>query len=136
MCKTAKFQKRPSKDYKCNKNWDSSSSSMESDILAQGVKWLAEGHIVLYTKIIGDGVFSSMKNIREKVAFSSRHIPKKCEWANHVVRNLRKNLYVDSENSKAFPGKTGLIGRKISKKWRQLQQRSPGDNASHLNNNG
>lgn len=39
----------------CYKNWDGSSSAMETDIIVEGFKKRVQQHGVKYTKFIGDG---------------------------------------------------------------------------------
>ena len=42
-------------EHECYKNWDGSSSAMETDIIVEGFKKCIEQHSVKYTKFIGDG---------------------------------------------------------------------------------
>ena len=42
-------------EHKCYKNWDDSSSEMESDIILEGFKKAEATHEVRYLRFIGDG---------------------------------------------------------------------------------
>ena len=92
----------------CLKNWDSSSSAMEQDMIVDGFCRSEEMHSLRYISIIGDGDSSV-----EIVPYGRR--VKKLECANHAVRCYRKSLHDLVSNHPDWKGRNGLTELKIRK---------------------
>ena len=74
--------------HKCYKNWDESSSQMETDIIVEGFVKAEATHGVRYTKFVGDGDSSVYPTLLNKVPVWGRDI-KKLESANHACKCYR-----------------------------------------------
>ena len=68
-------------EHKCYKNWDGSSSAMETDIIMEGFKKCIEQHGVKYTKFIGDGDSSVYSTLISSVPWG--YAIEKLKCANH-----------------------------------------------------
>ena len=88
---TACAMGKPQDQHHCFKNWDSSSSAMETDSILEGFHESERVHGVRYTRFIGDAVYA---NLLQGVPGWGRAI-KKLECANHVCKCYRSNLEVD-----------------------------------------
>lgn len=115
ICQSANRKNEKPKEHICNANWKSSSTSMEADIILEGIKWLYEEHGVICDKIVGDGDSSVITKVRQAMRSYKLENIEKIECANHAIRNFRKKLHSVAENTKMFPGKEGLQARKILK---------------------
>ena len=58
----------PPEKHKCFKNWNASSSEMETDIILDGFLKAEQTHGVQYTRFVGDGDSSVFPTLRENVA--------------------------------------------------------------------
>ena len=68
-------------EHTCYKNWDGSSSAMETDIIVEGFKKCIQQHGIKYTKFIGNGDSSVYS-----ILVSWGYAIEKMECANHVVK--------------------------------------------------
>jgi hypothetical protein len=66
-------------EHVCFKNWSSTSTSMESNIIVEGFKKSLDMHKLIYGKIIGDGDSSVIRRIREAAPYGSQFIVEKIE---------------------------------------------------------
>jgi hypothetical protein len=82
----AMCSKNQEKSHLCFKNWDGSSSAMESDIILEGYKLSMEMHGVKYAFLVGDGDSSVYKKILESKPYGTFMV-QKIECANHLLRN-------------------------------------------------
>ena len=55
MCARADTKGEEPPQHECHKNWDGSSSSMETDIIVQGFKEAETKYGLRYTKFVGGG---------------------------------------------------------------------------------
>ena len=63
VCSIAQKKHAEPPNHKCFKNWNGSSSSMETDIIAMEFRLSETMHGVRYTQIIGDGDSSVLYTI-------------------------------------------------------------------------
>ena len=76
--------------HKCFKNWEGSSTSMESDIILEGFRTSVDSLGLVFDTIVSDGDSSSIRKIIDADPYG---IPiKKMFCANHTLRSLIKNL--------------------------------------------
>ena len=99
----------------CFRNWDESSSEMETDIILKGFLQSEEQHGLRYTQFIGDGDSSVYPALVSGVPYGS--FIKKLECANHAVKcycTALENLVHDKPSYKGR-GKLIEIMRKTHK---------------------
>ena len=90
------------KEHVCFKNWDGSSSSMESDIILEGFCMAEKQHGLRYINFIGDGDSSVHTTLLSGVPGWGHAITKQ-ECANHAVKCYRfafENLVKDKPHYK------------------------------------
>ena len=87
----------------CYKNWDGSSSAMESSIIAEGFQKCIEQHGVEYSKFIGDSVWSTLVS-----AVPWGFAIEKVECANHSVKCFRTQLENLVSNNPSYKGRGKL----------------------------
>jgi len=90
------------KSHKCYKNFDrnAASSSMESDVVAEGFKCSIEMHGLIYKTVIADGDSSVYQSILDNNPYQKHMVTvKKIECVNHLFRNLSKKLKAVSETT-------------------------------------
>ena len=85
---TACTQGIPQEQHACYKNWDASSSEMETNIILEGFKLAEQVHGVRYTRFIGDGDSSVYPTLIQNVPGWGYAI-KKLECANHACKCYR-----------------------------------------------
>ena len=95
----------PQDRHKCYKNWDSSSSEMESDIILEGFKQAESKHGVRYLRFIGDGDSSVYPTLIQCVPVWGRFITK-IECANHACKCYRGSLEKLVANNPSYKGKS------------------------------
>lgn len=76
----------------CFKNWDSTSTGMESDIILEGFKQSIPMHNLIYHKLIGDGDSSVTKKIRMAKPYGPDCVVQKIECKNHILRNYMNRI--------------------------------------------
>ena len=84
-------------DHRCHRNWEGSSTAMETDIVVKGFLESESMHGVQFLEMIGDGDSSVYKNIISKVPYG-RHV-RKIECANHVTKCYTTGLYKIAKES-------------------------------------
>jgi len=87
ICHRASQQNEPTRSHVCYKNWDSTSTSMESSIIVEGFKESIPMHNLIYDKLIGDGDSCVMKNLSLTKPYGPDLNIKKMEYTNHLLRN-------------------------------------------------
>ncbi|XP_063232486.1 uncharacterized protein LOC134536623 [Bacillus rossius redtenbacheri] len=81
----------------CFRNWSDSSTAMEADIIVEGFRFCEDKYKLQFKKFVGDGDSSVHAAIIANVSYG-RDV-EKIECANHVVKNLKKNLYAMAKGS-------------------------------------
>ena len=104
---TACTQGVPQEKHQCFKNWNESSSQIESDIILEGFKRAEEDHGLRYTKFIGDGNSSVFSTLVQFVPGWGRYIEKQ-ECANHCCKCYRSSLEKQVQEKLHYKGKGGL----------------------------
>ena len=99
--------KDPSKKHECFKNWDKSSSSMESDILLEGFTKAEKQHGLRYINFIGDGDSSVHATLISRVLGWGHAITKQ-ECTNHAVKCYRSSLENLVKDKPQYKGKHKL----------------------------
>ena len=99
---TACTQCIPKEQHACYKNWDASSSEMETDIILEGFKLAEQVHGVRYTHFIGDGDSSVYPTLINVPGWG--YAIKKLECANHACKCYRAGL---AQENPAYKGKEG-----------------------------
>ncbi|XP_029680218.1 uncharacterized protein LOC115245866 [Formica exsecta] len=100
LCDVAEQKGIQPKDHKCYKNFDrnTSSTSMESDVIAEGFKCSLEMHGLIYKTVVADGVSSVYQAIVDNRPYCDYIVTvKKIECTNHLLRNLCKRLKAVAE---------------------------------------
>ena len=88
------------------KNWDGSSSAMESSIIAEGFQKCIQQHGVKYSKFIGDGDSSVWSTLVSAVPWG--FAIEKVECANHSVKCFRTQLENLVSNNPSYKGRGKL----------------------------
>ena len=104
---TACTQGIPKEKHVCYKNWEESSSEMETDIIVEGFRNAEKTHGVRYTRFIGDGDSSVYPTLLQSVPVWGRDI-KKIECANHACKCYRSSLEKLAADNPTYKGKGGL----------------------------
>jgi hypothetical protein len=91
----------------CFKNWDASSSEMETDIILEGFKEAERVHGVRYIKFVGDGDSSVYPTLIQNVP-GWGHAIQKLECANHMCKCYRGGLEKLVKENSSYKGKGGL----------------------------
>ena len=81
----------PPEKHTCYKNWSSSSSEMETDIILEGFRTAESTHGIRYMRVVGDGDSSVYSTLLLNVPVWGREI-KKLECANHACKCYRGGL--------------------------------------------
>lgn len=97
----------PVEKHKCYKNWESSSSEMETDIILEGFINAEKTHGVRYTKFVGDGDSSVYPTLLTQVPIWGRDI-QKIECSNHACKCYRSSLEKLAADNPNYKGKGGL----------------------------
>ena len=90
ICAIASNKSKQPPKHRCFRNWDGSSSAMETDMLVEGFRAAEKMHGVRYMHMTGDGDSSVLANIQTQVpgwAYVT-----KIECANHSVKCYRNRL--------------------------------------------
>lgn len=104
---TACTQGIPKENHTCYRNWDASSSQMETDIIVEGFCQCERVHGVRYLRFIGDGDSSVYPTVIQTVP-GWRHAIKKLECANHACKCYRASLENLVNENPTYKGKGGL----------------------------
>ena len=114
VCAVANNKGATPQNHQCYKNWDGSSSSMETDILVEGFRAAESMHGVRYMKMIGDGDSSVLTNIQTCVPGWGVFVTK-VECANHAVKCYRNRLEKIVQDFPNYKGKGKLTQRAIKR---------------------
>ena len=104
---TACTQGIPKEKHECYKNWDESSSQMETDIILEGFLAAEKTHRVRYLRFVGDGDSSVHPKLIQNVPEWGRDI-RKIECANHACKCYRSGLEKLVADNASYKGKGGL----------------------------
>ena len=100
-----------SKDnHHCYKNWEESSSQMETEIILEGFLKAEATHGVRYAHFVGDGDSSVYPTLLSSLPVWGRDI-KKIECANHACKCYRSSLEKLASEIQSTEGKVGLLKR-------------------------
>lgn len=97
----------PRDKHHCYKNWDESSSAMETQAILEGFQQSERIHGLRYTSFIGDGDSSVYPTLLQEVPNYGRAI-KKLECANHACKCYRSSLEQLVQMNPSYKGKGGL----------------------------
>ncbi|GFY56238.1 uncharacterized protein TNIN_291931 [Trichonephila inaurata madagascariensis] len=114
ICRAVETGRIPDKNHICYKNWNGSSTGMESNIII-GVQFLETVHHICCTRIVADGDSNIISLIQEKISYGGRVL--KVECANHAVRRFGRALDKLQRDTKWFSGKRSIEARKVFKKY-------------------
>ncbi|XP_063386965.1 uncharacterized protein LOC134672945 isoform X1 [Cydia fagiglandana] len=109
-CAYAQRKETTTPEHACYKNFNGSSTSMESDIIVEGFKKSIEMHGLIYERLISDGDASTYAKILQARPYSDVTV-EKVECRNHILRNFcnkLKNLTTETKYQKKL---RGLISR-------------------------
>ena len=113
ICAIAEKRHQEVPTHKCYKNWEGSSSSMESDIVAEGFRLSEQHHGVRYMRVTADGDSSLMSTLIQSVPYGP--FIQKVECANHACKCYRSRLEALAKDHSEFRGKGGLTKRAIQR---------------------
>ncbi len=102
------------KEHACYRNWNASSSEMETDIVLEGFLEAERVHGVRYTQFIGDGDSSVYLTLLTSVP-GWGHIIKKLECANHACKCYHGALEKLVQNNPTYKG-SGRLTKKMRQK--------------------
>jgi len=103
VCQKAESSGKKASKHECFKNWDGSSTSMESDIIVDGFNESLSMHNVIYDKLIGDGDSSVMKKLTLSKPYGPDFYVKKIECINHIpAEELLQSYHRYFYSSKVF----------------------------------
>lgn len=105
ICERASKNKQIVREHKCYKNWDSTSNSMEADIIVEGFKGSLSMHNIIYHKLIGDGDSSVSKQLQLAKPYGPDIMIQKIECRNHVLRNYINRMRDIAGKRKCSSGK-------------------------------
>lgn len=88
----------------CYKNWNSTSTSMESDIIVEGFRQSVPMHNIIYHKLTGDGDSSVLKKIILSKPYGLDTEVKKIECTNHILRNYINRIVDIASRRKSSSG--------------------------------
>lgn len=101
-------------DHACFKNWDDSSSSMESDAILEGFKCSIEQHGLIYRELVADNDSSVYSKLYNSSVYDCYGIAiKKTECVNHLRRNLCKKILAISSGKIGSKHLRDMIGEKV-----------------------
>ena len=113
MCAIATNKGAEIPEHKCYRNWSASSTSMESDIIAEGFSLSESMYGLRYMSVIGDGDSSVMANIRQAVSYGI--FVTKIECANHACKAYRSRLETVAKDNPQFRGRGSLTKKVIQR---------------------
>lgn len=91
ICTRAENKNKKAEPHNCFKNWNKSSTSIESEIILEGFKTSVAVHGLKYAYLVGDGDSSVTKKIAEARPYKNL-IVHKIECRNHLLRNFCNHL--------------------------------------------
>ena len=114
ICSVAANKGDTPKKHTCYKNWNGSSSAMETDIIISGFNVAEQMHGVRYMRVVGDGDSSVMTNIQQYVPIWGPMVSK-VECANHSIKCYRNRLEKIVQDFPKYKGKGNLTQRAIKR---------------------
>ena len=103
ICTKANITGSTIPDHQCFKNWNNSSSEMQTDIILEGFRTCQQQHDVRYTSFIGDGDSSVYPTL-----ILWGYAITKIECANHCVKCYRTALEKLVQDKPSYKGKGKL----------------------------
>ena len=107
---TACARNIPQENHQCFRNWNASSSEMETDIIVEGFIEAERVHGVRYTQFVGDGDSSVYPTLIQQVP-EWGHAIRKLECANHACKCYRGALEKLVQDNPSYKGSGGLTER-------------------------
>lgn len=93
VCARAASKNIAPKEHACFKNFEGSSSSMETEIILEGFKSSISMYGLIYGRMIGDGDASTYAKILNAKPYETQNVTvEKIECRNHILRNFCKKL--------------------------------------------
>ena len=114
VCAVAANRGNPPKKHECYRNWDGSSSAMETDMLVEGFKAAESMHGLRYMRMTGDGDSSVLPNIQASVCGWGKNVTK-VECTNHAVKCYRTRLEKIVQDFPKYKGRGKLTQRAIKR---------------------
>ncbi|XP_024942124.1 uncharacterized protein LOC107269098 [Cephus cinctus] len=116
LCAYADAKDVEPRKHTCFKNWGSnkSSTSMESDAIAEGFCSSIEMHNLMYTELIADGDSSVYKKILNMNPYENVQV-KKIECINHLLRNLCNKVKESTKGKGRIGNWRSVIEGKVKK---------------------
>lgn len=110
VCQKNGNSEKESPPHQCFKNWNETSTAMESDIIVEGFCQSVTMHNLIYDKLIGDGDSSVMKKLTLSKPYADYDMDvKKIECMNHILRNYC-NRIVDMSARRKISSRTVVPG--------------------------
>ena len=106
ICTRANNANSPIPDHQCFKNWNASSSEMETDIIVEGFRTCEQQHGVRYISFIGDGDSSVYPSLISSIPWG--YAITKIECANHCVKCYRTALEKLVQDKPSYKGRGKL----------------------------
>ena len=106
ICTRANNTNSPVPDHQCFKNWNASSSEMETDIIVKGFQTCEQQHGVRYISFIGDGDSSVYPSLISSIPWG--YAITKIECANHCVKCYRTALEKLVQDKPSYKGRGKL----------------------------
>ncbi|CAG9768527.1 unnamed protein product [Ceutorhynchus assimilis] len=91
LCSYYEIKGQDTPIHKCYKNWQGTSTSMETDIIAEGFKNSIKLHKLKYTKMVEDDDSSVYRKLIQIKPYGNTLV-QKVECKNHLLRNFAKKI--------------------------------------------
>lgn len=101
--KSASSLTKEKRQHRCFKNWNNTSTSMESAIIVEGFRTSLSMHGLKYGKIIGDGDSSVYRKVCEAKPYGPNFFIEKIQCRNHILRNYLNKIRELLKYSKVNP---------------------------------
>lgn len=123
ICEIAKRSNKTVRSHICYKNWSSTSTSMESDIIVEGFNESISMHNLVYSKLIGDGDSSVTKKLHLAKPYGPNFTITKIECTNHIMRNYINRLRDMTVKRKSYVGNIvpGVLRKILRDRLRKLR---------------
>lgn len=98
-------QTQPQKEHDCFKNWDGTSSAMETDIILEGFRNSILMHRLRYRRLVGDGDSSVYQAIKDSYMTGNYFTTvQKIQCYLHAIRCMNRNLLLAIKSSNPNTG--------------------------------
>ncbi|KAK5641655.1 hypothetical protein RI129_010202 [Pyrocoelia pectoralis] len=127
-----------SREHKCFRNWNKTSTSMEAAIISEGFQESIKKYNLIYGRLIGDGDSSVYKRITESAPYGPTFVVEKIECRNHLLRNYLNKIADIGKDTKLpilFRKKvtnSDVLGRFRNAVTKAIQYRT--EHATQINN--